>query len=168
MSNLESFEFPGLKKPKWLKFKKWHVVLLSSIALYVLSAYIKLSPSSVIVGDYAGECMGYCHNTYVITNSSIVIDRKSGMDTLPPIHKNIKGNFEQLKFSVPLRLLFRISGDFGYPDGHDQGGYILGFKLLGMSFSYNIDKGSEPWYFSNMTDIVIDRIHTINTQIPFK
>jgi hypothetical protein len=58
--------------------------------------------------------------------------------------------------------MFAIGHTFGHPDSHDQGGYILGFKLLGIPFEYYIDKGSEPWYFGNMTEIVEDRMLKIN------
>ncbi|OKS89558.1 hypothetical protein RG47T_5042 [Mucilaginibacter polytrichastri] len=82
-------------------------------------------------------------------------------DTISNIHRVIKGNFNSLQFSIPPALLFHL-GKFGRPDCNDGGGYILGFNLLGIHFNYEIEKGHEPWYFHDMTNVIADRLTKIH------
>ncbi|EHQ26791.1 hypothetical protein [Mucilaginibacter paludis] len=170
MSNLKSYQFffekvGFFKKVGSVKLKKRYWILLAGIIFYFLAALIRVPTSSVTAGFFAGECIGRCNATDVITDHAIRVDEISNVDTIPSIHKTIRGDFSELKFNVPLLLLFHFTGSFGQPDSHDQGGYILGFKLLGIPFSYDIDKGSEPWYFTDMTDLVRDRLRKINNEI---
>jgi hypothetical protein len=117
---------------------------------------------------FAGECMGTCNVNYEITNDKLTIDEVSN-DSIPSRHIAIKGNFDSLKFSVPLLIVSQITGNFGCPDCSDGGATTLGFKLLGIKFNYAFDSDKKPWYFSDAHEIMrntfkkIDNIEKIDS-----
>ncbi len=143
---------PKLKSNKYIK------VLIFTILTVGVMAIVRIHPDKVYVGSFAGECDGICKVNYEITDNQITVELTSSDKNVNTVHKVLNGNFERLKFGIPLLILTKVFGSFGCPDCADGGGYNLGFKLLGIHFDYSVDRGSEPWYFKDMTDIIKSRL----------
>lgn len=153
-------------KLSWGKIPKRLGPFLIIITGYLSLAFIKLPFYTEYVGYYAGECSGTCKVDYQIQSDNVTIVRHS-TETDSVSHLNIKNDFSELKFGVPLLLLTHI-GDFGCPDCNDGGAYTVGVKFFGIHFSYAIERGHEPWYFRDMTNIIGDRIKKVDSISPYK
>lgn len=141
----------------WKKLSKRTRVALIITVLFALSL-IRLSFTTEYVGYFAGEC-DMCGLEYTITNDQLVL-KNPLLKSKETIHI-INGDFSDLKFNAPLLLLTNLTRTFGCPDCTDGGGFILGFKFLGMDFKFRFDRNSEPWYFKGMADIVKSRMQRI-------
>ncbi len=74
-------------------------------------------------------------------------------------------NFDTKKISIPLIMLLDPRTIFGCPDCHDQGGYYLDFTLFGIKRHYQIDKESEPFYFTSLTKDIDNKIEAVNHEL---
>ncbi|WP_183575249.1 hypothetical protein HDF18_14965 [Mucilaginibacter sp. X5P1] len=135
-------------------------VLFYTLLVILVAALIRIKPATEYVGFYAGECIGACNISYEITSDKLTINEISN-DSIPGKHLIIKGDFDSLRFRVPLLILSQITGRFGCPDCSDGGASTLGFKLLGMKFNYAFDRDKKPWYFYDAHDIIRDRLSKI-------
>ena len=132
---------------------------------------IRPKPKTFIYGWFAGECVGNCGTMYQVTEKHILRDTVSywqsdnqnktfNIEAQQVLENDHEGSFSYLQLNIPLIMLFDPREQFGCPDCHDQGGYYLQFKILGITRHFKIDKGHEPFYYSNLTkslDTVIDK-----------
>jgi hypothetical protein len=81
------------------------------------------------------------------------------------LEQDDEGNFNEKKLSIPLIMLLDPRKIFGCPDCHDQGGYYLDYTLFGIKRYYEIDKGSEPFYFHSLTKDIDKKIEQINAEV---
>ena len=144
---------------KWHKSKRTKIFLITCLVL--VFPLIRFNFNTEYIGYFAGECSGVCNANYTITSDEIIIDNFSNIDGRKT-HTVLTGNFDDLKFNAPLLLLTNITRIFGCPDCNDGGGYILGFNFGGVSFKFTFDRESSPWYFSNATDIIDERLKKIH------
>ena len=136
---------------------------------------IRVQPKRIAFGFYAGECVGNCGTIYEVTTKTLRVDTTSfwkSQNDLANLQikgqryiEENEGNFNSKKFSIPLIMLFDPRTIFGYPDGHDQGGYYLDFTLFGIKRHYKIDKESQPFYFTSLTKHIDDKIEEVDNEL---
>jgi hypothetical protein len=154
--------------------------LLKILTLFILVlvglAIIRIQPKRIAFGFYAGECVENCGTIYEVTTKVLRVDTTSFWQTQKDLGKlqikgqryleeDDEGNFNAKKFSIPLIMLLEPRTIFGYPDGHDQGGYYLDFTLFGIKRHYKIDKEREPFYFISLTKDIDQKIVEINNEL---
>ena len=151
--------------------------ILAALILFVIGlSIIRVQPKRITYGHYAGECVGNCGTIYEVTNKFTHVDTTSFWQSQNDLskleikrqrflEKDDEVNFDTKKISVPLIMLLDPRTIFGCPDCHDQGGYYLDFTLLGIKRHYQIDKGSEPFYFASLTKDIDNKIKAVNHEL---
>ena len=160
-----------------LNLKKILKIFLVVILVLIGLSVIRIKPSRIAYGQFAGECIGNCGTIYEITSKGLCVDTTSFWQFRNDLGKfQIKGErvFEKnkekysdtKKISIPLIMLIDPRTRFGCPDCHDQGGYYLDYTLFGIRRYFEIDKKSEPLYFVGVTKSIDNKIDEINGEIP--
>src|ERR1022692_2696217 len=105
--------------------------------------FIRPKPTKIIIGFYAGECIGECGTMYQVSAKTIVKDTTTFWQTYPDLSKFVikrqivaekhNGcNYDGIKLNIPLIMLLDPRDSYGCPDCRDQGGYYLQLSILGI------------------------------------
>ena len=159
-----------------LILKKILKIFLIVILILIGLSVIRIKPSRIAYGQFAGECIGNCGTIYEITSKGLRVDTTSFWQSRNGLGKfKIKGQrifeeskekyFDTKKISIPLIMLIDPRTRFGCPDCHDQGGYYLDYTLFGIRRYFEIDKESEPLYFVGLTKNIDNKIDEINVDL---
>ncbi len=156
--------------------KRLRNIIIGLIILFVILLLIRVKPKTVVIGHFAGMCIGNCGTMYEIGEKVIARDTTSFYKSYNDLskfsveHQEIseqddEGDYNDLKLGVPLIMLFDPRNRFGCPDCRDQGGYYLQFTMFGLTRRFQIDPGHEPFYYSTLTENIKRKIKKANIEL---
>lgn len=153
---------------------KRHLIILTTIILIAVGLFtIELKPARVVIGYFAGECVGNCWAIYEVTTKVLRVDTTSFLQSGDNLQikgqrffeQDDEGDFDSFKLNIPLIMLIDPRTIFGCPDCLDQGGYYLEFTTFGIRRHFKIERDEEPFYFSSLTVDIAVKIDEIEREL---
>ena len=145
------------------------LLLFNLLAFASCSIHNRDNIDYIIYGTYAGECMGHCSLMFKLDTSKLFVDTTGSFfnnwektvtfnnDTLS---REDFLNAQDIRQKLPTLLLTSSSTSFGRPDGYDQGGIFVQFKIDKeiKTFYIDVDKDKIPSGLRNFAELIESKV----------